>query len=148
MAINFAIRGTVLCHCLAQKFFTDRFDRDLDTFLRSNFASSSLTKWAQLMSYGASFVFSVAAACFVVVQADPSDQSRVALALNYAFNLPYFLMFFGCIVNNIKVALTALERLMDLLERLMDLLGTSHKSRHGTQSSIHPCLTDPACHRS
>jgi ATP-binding cassette subfamily C (CFTR/MRP) protein 1 len=75
-----------------------------------------LTNWAQLMSYGASFVFSVACACFVIAKADTSDQSRAALALNYSFNLPYFLMFFGFIVNNIKVALTALERLMELLD--------------------------------
>ena len=48
---------TVLRHCagqqetaeqdgLAQTFFADRFDRDLDAFLRSNFASSSLMNWS------------------------------------------------------------------------------------------------------
>jgi ABC-type multidrug transport system fused ATPase/permease subunit len=121
---------TVLRHCcagdtaagstssdgLAIAFFADRFDRDLDTFLRSNFASSALTNWAQLVSYYISFVFSVACACLIIVQADADDKSTSALALNYSFNLPYFLMFFGFIVNNIKVALTALERLLELLD--------------------------------
>ena len=95
-------------------FFAERFDRDLNTFLRSNFASSALTNWAQLVSYYISFVFSVACACLIIIQADVDDKSTSALALNYSFNLPYFLMFFGFIVNNVKVALTALERLLEL----------------------------------
>lgn len=118
---------TVLRHCagqqetaeqdgLAQTFFAERFDRDLDAFLRSNFASSSLMNWSQLASYYFSFVFSVACACLIILQANTGDQSTSALALNYSFNLPYFLMFFGFICNNIKVALTALERLLELLD--------------------------------
>ena len=33
-----------------------------------------------------------------------------------SFSLPYFLMFFGFITSNVKVALTALERLLELLD--------------------------------
>ena len=115
----------VLRHCsgersgattdLAPQFFASRFDGDLSNFLTSNFVASSLVNWSQLIAYVVSFLFSVACASCVVVQADELTESASALALSYAFQLPYFLMFYGFIINNLKVALTALERLLELL---------------------------------
>ena len=100
----------------AERFFAARFDGNADVFLCPNFVSSALINWSQQCSYLVAFVFSVVCAIAIVLQAGSLSQAEAALALSYAFALPYFLMFYGFIISNIKVALTALERLMELLE--------------------------------
>lgn len=53
-------------------------------------------------------------ASIIVVQKDTLSPTMSALALTYSFILPYFLMFFGFICSNVKVALTSLERVLEL----------------------------------
>eukprot|EP01052_Picozoa_sp_SAG31_P024550 SAG31_NODE_2096_length_6455_cov_2.145060_6_plen_254_part_00 len=100
----------------AKEFFASRFDRHADTYLCTNFISSAFINWSQQCSYLVAFIFSVVCAVVIVLQAESLSPSQAALALSYSFALPYFLMFYGFIISNIKVALTALERLMELLE--------------------------------
>lgn len=46
---------------------------------------------SQQCSYLVAFVFSVVCAIAIVLQADTLSPSKAALALSYAFALPYFL---------------------------------------------------------
>eukprot|EP01049_Picozoa_sp_SAG25_P003816 SAG25_NODE_229_length_11447_cov_5.927476_8_plen_405_part_00 len=100
----------------AQRYMEARFDRDVDEYLLLNFCSCSLINWSQQVSYLVSLVFSLAVAASIVLQARELSPAEAALALSYSFSLPYFLMFFGFITSNVKVALTALERLLELLD--------------------------------
>jgi ABC-type multidrug transport system fused ATPase/permease subunit len=101
---------------VAARFFVWKFDRDTEAFLTPNFISSSLINWSQLASYLVAFLFSVGCAICIVLQAGELQPATAAVALSYSFVVPYFLMFYGFIISNIKVALTALERLLELLE--------------------------------
>jgi ABC-type multidrug transport system fused ATPase/permease subunit len=100
---------------VARSYFSNRFDDELNKFLTANFVASSIVNWSLFSSYLVSGVFSTVCALYIVLADSELSPETAALALTYSFTLPYFLMFFGFICSNVKVALTSLERVLELL---------------------------------
>eukprot|EP00939_MAST-03C_sp_MAST-3C-sp1_P000360 g360.t1 len=93
-------------------FFDSKFRKAVDQWNEHSYVALSITTWAQVVSYLLSFCISVSTAVFIVVRKDSYNGSTAALAMTYAFLIPYFLLHMVFIIGQLNIALTSLERLL------------------------------------
>ena len=110
---NEGSNGRVLIRAMKfEQYFSSKFSRAVDKWNHDSYVGLCVTTWAQTVSYVLSFFIATSTATFIVTQQSKYDASSAALSLTYAFLIPYFLLHFCFIINQLNVSFTSLERLL------------------------------------
>eukprot|EP00501_MAST-03F_sp_TOSAG23-6_P002669 GSMAST32.ASY1.ANO1.2816.1 assembled CDS len=108
-----SILGEIVCgRVVIRAMNLELFNFAIDAWNKENFLLLSLTAWAQTASYSLSTVISSGTAIIIVMQRQSFNPSGAALALTYSYLIPYFLLHYCFIINQLNNCLTSLERLL------------------------------------